>query len=262
MTEDTRSELQKAIERLAASRDEGFRQFMSEQWPTTTNIREMVHQVEGHPLHLSERKLRLFAVACCRRVFGLLPNAATRNLVETCELHADGLATAEEMYEAMDRACPSVFFRRKTPRTLAREAARSAVGVVEFSFASLQSTLAVCAASYTAEAVGLARPGDEEQERQAQADLLRDVVGDPLVPAGIDPAWLQWNGGLILRLASAAYDDRLLPSGHFDPDRLAILADGLLDAGCPPDAGIVQHLRTTGPHVRGCFALDLLTGRS
>lgn len=261
MNLENRPGLAEALERFVASRLEGFREFMSEQWQTTADIRDMVHQVEGHPLNVSERKLRLFAVTCCRRVWHLLPDAATRQLVDACERYADGLAPAEEMYEAMRRASPSAYFRRKTPRTLARQAARSAVGEFEFSFASLKSTLAICASSYAAEAVGLARPDGEDKERQAQAELLRDIVGDPLEPARVEAAWLEWNGGLVSRLANMVYDDRLLPAGYLDSRRLAVLADALLDAGSPPDHGIVRHLRNPGPHPRGCFAVDFLLGK-
>jgi hypothetical protein len=61
----------------------------------------------------------------------------------------------------------------------------------------------------------------------------------------------------VLALAQTAYDDRLLPAGTRDPDRLAILADALEDAGCD-NAEILSHLRGSGPHVRGCWVVDLL----
>jgi hypothetical protein len=41
-----------------------------------------------------------------------------------------------------------------------------------------------------------------------------------------------------------------------DPDRLAVLADAMEEAGA--DAEMVEHLRGPGPHVRGCLVLDLL----
>jgi hypothetical protein len=45
-----------------------------------------------------------------------------------------------------------------------------------------------------------------------------------------------------------------------DPDRLAILADALEDAGCD-NTDILSHLRGQGPHVRGCWVVDLLLGK-
>ena len=72
---------------------------------------------------------------------------------------------------------------------------------------------------------------------------------------------LAWNDGLVVHLAQAAYDDRLLPSGELDPQRLAVLCDALLDAGCPADHELLLHLRTVGPHWRGCHALDAVMGR-
>lgn len=42
-------------------------------------------------------------------------------------------------------------------------------------------------------------------------------------------------------------------------DRMPILADALQDAGCTKDR-ILRHCRSSGPHVRGCWVLDLLLG--
>jgi hypothetical protein len=88
----------------------------------------------------------------------------------------------------------------------------------------------------------------------------RCLFGNPFRPVALDPAWLAWNGGLIRQLAQAAYDERQLPSGHLDSDRLAVLADALEEAGCT-DPEILGHLRGPGPHTRGCHILDLLLGR-
>jgi hypothetical protein len=76
----------------------------------------------------------------------------------------------------------------------------------------------------------------------------------------VDPAWLAWHDGAVVKLAEAVYEERELPSGHLDAGRLAILADMLEEAGCC-DAGLLGHLRGPGPHVRGCFAVDLLLGK-
>jgi hypothetical protein len=99
-------------------------------------------------------------------------------------------------------------------------------------------------------------------EAKAQAALLRDLFSNPFrAMPPIDPAWLAWNGGTVVSLALSAYEHRLLPGGHFDPERLAVLCDALLDAGCTPDHELLLHLRGPGPHCRGCFAVDLILGR-
>jgi hypothetical protein len=43
-------------------------------------------------------------------------------------------------------------------------------------------------------------------------------------------------------------------------DRFPILADALEDAGCD-NADILNHCRGPGPHVRGCWVIDLLLGK-
>jgi hypothetical protein len=91
--------------------------------------------------------------------------------------------------------------------------------------------------------------------RKRQAALLHDIFPNPFqFPPVIDPACLRWQGGTVVKLAQAIYDDRAF-------DRLPILADALDDAGCT-DTVILNHLRGPGPHVRGCFALDLVLGKS
>lgn len=69
------------------------------------------------------------------------------------------------------------------------------------------------------------------------------------------PSWLTPT---VKALAEAAYEQRL-NNGTLDPDRLLVLADALEDAGCT-DAEILQHLRGPGPHVGGCWVIDLLRG--
>ena len=99
-------------------------------------------------------------------------------------------------------------------------------------------------------------------ESAEQAFLLGDIVGNPFRPAGpIAEGVLGWSDRLVVRLAEAAYEERELPSGHLDNARLAVLADALTDAGCD-DAVLLGHLRSEGPHWRGCHALDTVLGRA
>jgi hypothetical protein len=88
--------------------------------------------------------------------------------------------------------------------------------------------------------------------------LFREFFGNPFRPLNFDPGWRTAD---VLNLAQPAYEHRILPSGHLDNARLAVLADALEDAGCT-DTAILKHLRSPGPHVRGCWPVDLILGKS
>ncbi|MBA4064588.1 MAG: hypothetical protein C0501_12920 [Isosphaera sp.] len=84
----------------------------------------------------------------------------------------------------------------------------------------------------------------------AQCRLLRDIVGNPFRPVTADPAWVT---STVVQLAAGVYAERAF-------DRLPILADALQDAGCDhPD--VLAHCRGLGPHVRGCWVVDLVLGK-
>jgi hypothetical protein len=87
-------------------------------------------------------------------------------------------------------------------------------------------------------------------EGRAQAHLLREVIGNPFRPVTVHPSWLARNDGTVVKLAQAINDERAF-------NRLLILADALEEAGCT-DFDILAHCRSPGPHVRGCWVIDLL----
>ena len=89
------------------------------------------------------------------------------------------------------------------------------------------------------------------------ADALRDIFGNPFRPARVDPARLTAEG---TALAVAAYNERLMPEWILDNARLRALADALAGTG-GADVSTLEHLRSPGPHARGCWALDLLLGK-
>lgn len=86
-------------------------------------------------------------------------------------------------------------------------------------------------------------------------DIIRDIIGNPYKQIIINHAWLTTD---ILSLAEAAYSE-LSNAGHLDHARLTVLADALEEAGA--DEAISSHLRSPGPHWRGCHVIDALTGR-
>jgi hypothetical protein len=221
-------------------------------WMACTNPTRMVDFLRCSG-KVSARKLRLFACACCRRIWDRFPDPCNRSLVATVEDHPDGNYDDPELNDALIASSarewefggePAFWVAKNLGRGFYKvTAAQSAVGV----------------------AVQVAVLAGGEHERQAemekQAALLRDVFGNPFHPLPpINLSLLTWNGGLIRTLAQAAYDDRLLPSGELDPARLGVLADALTDAGFT-DAELLEHLRGEGPHLRGCYGVDLLLSR-
>ena len=95
-----------------------------------------------------------------------------------------------------------------------------------------------------------AAPDGAVAENIVQADLLRDIFGNPFRPVALDPAWLTSD---VVALARGMYESR-------DFSAMPILADALQDAGCDnPD--VLDHCRGAGPHVRGCWVVDLLLGK-
>jgi hypothetical protein len=219
----------------------------------------------------SPRKLWLFAIACCRRVWHLLHAAGDRALVEATERFAEGLLTQTDWLEAVVLAAPT-----RTPRG---EAGRSPVDRAAFAAAHLlvlqPYRAADCVSFHAVAAMQLAegpkapdwfldygrvclpfgaKIPEWHPERVAQASLIRCIFGNPFRPGAVDPSWLTWNGGTVVKLANSIYSDRAF-------DRLPILADALEEAGCH-DAGILAHCRGPGPHVLGCFVLDALPGKN
>jgi hypothetical protein len=105
-------------------------------------------------------------------------------------------------------------------------------------------------------------PGVTEREPLGPAAaILRDLFANPFRPApALDPSWLAGRDWGVPQFALVAYGERQLPDGTLDPARLSLLADALQDAGCT-DAELLGHLRGPGPHVRGCWALDLVLSK-
>jgi hypothetical protein len=91
-----------------------------------------------------------------------------------------------------------------------------------------------------------------EDEAAAQQFLFWCVFGPPGVPLPlVDPVWCTET---VLSLAKQMYDSR-------DFGAMPILADALQDAGCDNE-DILDHCRGPGPHVRGCWVVDLVLGKS
>jgi hypothetical protein len=211
----------------------------------------------------SDRKLRLFTAACCRRLWHLCSDERSRAAVEAGERLADGLLFNPELAAIGQAATDAADEDEAVGVTRAvRRAATRALMAVDL-FGRRKDVRRGKISRYTCELILEALPTAQKAgAATAQSFLLREIFGPlPFRPVTLPPSVRTWNDGCVVKLAQAAYDCRRLPAGTLEPERLAVLADALEEAGCD-DVGILAHLRRGGVHVRGCWVLDLLTGRS
>jgi hypothetical protein len=210
---------------------------MTEQeWLACTDPKLMLEFLQGK---VSERRLRLLTVACCRRAGAWLEH--DQKTLATAEEHADGVLGDEDMMYAWWDACEAndEVRRRRDLRDSFLGAAFDAVWndeTLEF-----DEVLRLCHAARL------------PAERTLLVESVQEIFGNPFRPVSISTVWLARNDNTVPRIAQAIYDERAF-------DRLPILADALEDAGCT-DADILTHCRGPGPHVRGCWVVDLILGK-
>lgn len=190
---------------------------------------------------LQRRKLRLFAVACCRRILPLLSDERSKKAIEIAERFAEGNATDEELRaagEAANAAHQAAFETRGKSGACLEWAAAYVTHPVAFKAAQGVSWMSASSRE----------PGGfTGAEYPIQADLVREIFRNHFRPKTIDGDWLSPQ---VLKLTHAIYRDRAF-------DRMPLLADALERAD-RQDPDIVAHCRQADGHVLGCWVLDLL----
>jgi hypothetical protein len=180
------------------------------------------------------RQRRLIACGFCRIHWSQLPDDRLKQFVELIERYADGNTGGNTLVRAYE-----LFGMAKK------------LAVANALEADLFKALRAAQASHE-DPPATAFP--QWQDSNLQVALLHDVFGNPFrPPPPVPPAVLAWNDASVRRLAEGIYKDRGF-------DRLPILADALEEAGCA-NSDILSHCRGPGPHIRGCWVVDLLTER-
>jgi hypothetical protein len=237
-----------------------------EEWKACTDPGLMFAFLDpGRPsLH---RKMRLVACACVRRAWHLLSREEVRGAVELAESHADGLIGREKLrpgWSAIRKALSMAPLGTRWEHVL-----MAALHATTPEHANVgMAALAVVRAlnddwqEWRIDPAEGRSPWEQvcNRDRAFLCDLLRDLFEYVYHPVTLSRSWLNWNDGTVVRLAKAAYDDRILPAGTLDNARLAILADALEEAGCA-DELVLGHLRNGGEHYRGCFVVDALLSK-
>ena len=178
----------------------------------------------------SDRKLRLAACAYCAPLQQFIVDPRSKLAIDAAEGYVDGEVSLAELKAAS-------------------EAAWEAEKVLQGQgYEWRQWYIARCAARLAGEiheVCNLIISGDGSGRQ-----WIYDLAGNPFNPVAVNVSWLTSD---VLALAEGIYQERAF-------DGLPILADALQDAGCDNDA-VLFHCRQPGEHVRGCWVVDLLTGR-
>jgi hypothetical protein len=238
-------------------------------WLHWNDLGDMVQVVEERA---TARQKRLFVCACVRRLWPLLQDERSRTAVEVAELFVDHQASKQQLKAARRAAATAIAEARsevlgelypshtqqqlhedewmmhvrvdRSPRLQAAMAAERVADPSLFSRYSWVSDISIQAATAT----GMTARREEET---AQCHLFRDIFGNPFRPVAFDPPW---QTSTAVGLARTMYESR-------DFAAMPILADALEEAGCDnPD--VLSHCRGPGPHVRGCWVVDLVLGKS
>ena len=232
-----------------------------EEWLTAADPRVMLEFLRGK---VSPRKWRLHSCGCCRLVWDRLVDRASREAVLFSEAFADGQGTEEQLWEHEYWAEGAIYgfdmkeerYRRERNGILkgwrpAEDAVESdGVITLDGSWISYRSARIAAAAVELA-----ARLHDDFPSRVdpsiLSVPIVRDIFSNPFRPVVVDPAWLT---PAVCSIAARIYEDRAF-------DRLPVLADALEEAGCM-NADVLLPCRTPGEHVRGCWVVDLVLGKS
>ncbi|MDY3558780.1 hypothetical protein R5W23_005937 [Gemmata sp. JC673] len=222
------------------------------EWQTATVLNGMVDCAR---LTASERKFRLFGCACCWRLKDDLPYGCAERIAAAEQL-ADG-DVSEAEYLARFAVASQGRLESGSVRGAGRLAVHSllnstAAGVKQTGLATASArALIQCkwqfGKSYHTGQHSIRFGNLLAHEQAQQCVLFRDIFGNPFRPVTFSP---EWRTDTTAALAAQMYESR-------DFGAMPVLADALQDAGCDSD-DILNHCRGPGPHVRGCWVVDLV----
>jgi hypothetical protein len=270
--EDQASRLPTTIEGSDTSMADTISKPITEtEWMKCTDLWRMIFGRDWS--RASKRKMRLFGCACCRRLGTLLIDPNTRQALDLVEMFAEhgrnsDFVKAKKLARAAERKLAKPFemrarfwdeggFLAMADRTkgsldLAQAHFWAAHAVTLTTYKAFREAFQTVAAP-VAVAMGFAEGCAKEKEESIQADVLRDIFGNPFRPVAALRRGLKWRKGKVLKMAQAIYD-----SGEFES--MPILAETLEKAGCNEDQ-ILVHCRQSMPHARGCWAIDLVLNK-
>jgi hypothetical protein len=245
----------------------------SKEWRRCNDPLKMIAALKGVA---SERKGRLYLCGGCRTIWHLLYDARSQRAVEVAERFADGHANQEERSNAVFLAEIPTFgndfmpgeWRNWHPDGSIPPSVQRLVEMGVLTPEQLEEDEPavdkvvedrLLAAASLAEASCSRSPFDHDWWHRDIARvpwpgdwLLRCVFGDPFLPfVFFSPAWLTSE---IVALARTMYEQRSF-------EQMPLLGEALKEGGCT-NQEILNHCRSQMPHVRGCWVVDLVLGKS
>jgi hypothetical protein len=199
-----------------------------------------------------QRKYRLCICACCRTKQAHLSESA----VEVAERYADGLATKRELRAARNRLTAAAYGLTGTEswwQTIQQELSASTWEIATWLLTAASAHELAITDEILRGAVEMLWNPNPPHGPDVRCTLVRDLFGNPFHRSPLAPSWLTWHDGLIVSMARQIYESRNFTD-------MPILADALEEAGCT-NAGILNHCRQPGEHVRGCWVIDLILGK-
>lgn len=223
------------------------------EWITT---RLPLYMLREYPLEWDVRKARLYACACLRDAANAIWEEWTWRLVDVVERNPEN---EDELYPAMERVLADIAGTNQervghTPDGFALSGFLSLtlpddlIGFVRTTTCRVAMGVPLDPRTESETAFAL-RSRLEQPVKARQADLIREVFGNPFRPVCAS----QWLTSDVIALARGIYEDRAF-------DRMPVLADALQDAGCD-NVNVLDHCREPHEHVRGCWVIDLLLGK-
>jgi hypothetical protein len=202
--------------------------------------------------HRPDRKKLLLVAHLVRQVADQMTDPVFVAVIDAAEKAADGLIPNEELWAARRRAY-QLFDTVPQPNEAAQDAANVAQRFIYEQNETAEMVVGAAGsrsarlASVRGQNVEVARREAQDAMRALLRQLINEVHGNPFRPVAFWPAW---RTDTVTSLAREMYDSR-------DFTAMPVLADALEEAGCT-NAALLDHCRHGGPHVRGCWAVDLV----
>jgi hypothetical protein len=245
------------------------------EWLGCNDPQKMLEFVRGKT---SDRKLRLFAVACANQAWPIILSLNdTYQMVETIgerrevkhcreallaaeayadeSTHTETIASVREKlarhieplraldsFQGMDHGKAQLWAMRVVAATLHKTGDQAAMETLRLILPARQRRWLF--------KDWLCKAPPSGQELDFNHDGWPQLIQEIFYPLPLFTEKPACFNRSVTAIAQAIYDERAF-------ERIPILADALEDAGCS-NAEILAHCRGPGPHVKGCWALDVL----